>query len=156
MVPVQFLTLKRKVATTVKTIRVITSCIIFSSKSENGPPFSLNPILFAGTMKQYSNSAIPHDTSITANKGQLRDMPVSCSLRWPYQANVMNILETTRSATVIRAVFISSLAIEIDCPPVYFGNTPQNYKKLSKFALSFALGMRATPDIHSGWRLSKV
>lgn len=34
---------------TAKTINVMTSCITFSYINVKGPPFSLNPILFAGT-----------------------------------------------------------------------------------------------------------
>ena len=36
------------------TTSVITSCITFNCIRLNGPPFSLNPIRFAGTWKQYS------------------------------------------------------------------------------------------------------
>jgi hypothetical protein len=33
----------------INTNRVITSCITLSCNSENGPPFPLNPMRFAGT-----------------------------------------------------------------------------------------------------------
>jgi hypothetical protein len=32
-----------------KTVRVMTSCMTFSCQMENGPPFSMKPILLAGT-----------------------------------------------------------------------------------------------------------
>ncbi len=41
--------LKNKKVKTIKTTSVITSCNTFSSTKEKGPPFSLKPILLAGT-----------------------------------------------------------------------------------------------------------
>ena len=60
--------LKNIIVKIVKIVRVITSCITLSCKSENGPPFSENPILFAGTWKQYSNNAIPQLININQKK----------------------------------------------------------------------------------------
>src|SRR6478752_4179690 len=49
------------------------------------------PILFAGTMKQYSTKAMPQLTTITKNIGDV------LNLRWPYHARVMKMFEQTSS-----------------------------------------------------------
>ena len=72
-----------------KTVSVTTSWIVFSSAAE----YTLDPNLFAGTAKQYSTSAIPHDTAITIANG----LPLN--FKCPYQANVMNTFEMTSSTT---------------------------------------------------------
>lgn len=56
--------LKSCVETNVKTIKEIASCMIFNCIRENGPPVILEPILFAGIMKQYSNRANPQEQRI--------------------------------------------------------------------------------------------
>lgn len=53
------------------TVIVMTSCMTFSCQRLNGPPFSMKPILLAGTWKQYSKKAIPQLIRIIANKGRL-------------------------------------------------------------------------------------
>src|SRR6185312_4275710 len=91
---------------TVKTERVITSWIIFSCHKENGPPSSLNPILFAGTWNMYSKKAIPQLIRITRNKLTPASLPISFSLKWPYHASVINVLEQINKKTVNSAFFI--------------------------------------------------
>ena len=65
------------VARIVKTVRDITSWIIFSCMRLNGPPFSVNPILFAGTWAQYSKNATPHEKRMMAISGQFEDIFIS-------------------------------------------------------------------------------
>ena len=98
--------LKTRVTMTVKTVRETTSWIIFSWTRLNGPPFSLNPILFAGTRNQYSKKAIPQDIRTIRTSGQSVLIFISCNFRCPYQANVMRMLEQTSRRTV-RRPFIS-------------------------------------------------
>jgi hypothetical protein len=90
----------------VNTVRVITSWMIFSSKRLNGPPDSLNPMRLAGTWKQYSKKANPHDSRITAISGQFLDIPDVCNFRCPYHANVMNTFEIISITIVIIPDFI--------------------------------------------------
>ena len=52
----------------VNTVKVIVSWIIFNWTKEKGPPYSLNPILFAGTWNKYSNKTIPQLIKIMENK----------------------------------------------------------------------------------------
>lgn len=96
--------LKTSSANAVKTDKEITSCNIFNSKSENGPPFSRNPILFAGTWKQYSKNAMPQLMRMTIINGSALNFPKPCIFRWPYHARVMKMLEITRSAIVYTPV----------------------------------------------------
>jgi hypothetical protein len=56
---------------------------------------------FAGTWKQYSNSAIPQLTSTTAHSGAALSRGEA---RWPYHANVMNTFERINSRTVRTAL----------------------------------------------------
>ena len=94
-------------AMTVNTVSVITSCNTLSCISVNGPPFSTYPIRLAGTWKAYSNSATPHEKSITAYNGQFLASPVDWSFRCPYHAKVMNTLEITSNRIVSNWAFIS-------------------------------------------------
>src|SRR4051794_14781208 len=78
----------KKIENGTNTDRVITSCNIFSWATFS----AVNPIRFAGTWNAYSNSAIPQLASTAMNHGLL-----ASSLRWPYQAKVMNTLLTHNS-----------------------------------------------------------
>ena len=97
--------LNMKVAMTVNTVREITSCITLSCIRLNGPPLASNPILLAGTCAQYSRNATPHEKSITSINGQLVDIFISWSLRWPYHAKVMNTLDAI-SRSIVQIAFI--------------------------------------------------
>jgi hypothetical protein len=79
-------------ANTEKTTSVMISCVIFSWKPLN--PLR-NPARLAGTMRQYSKNAIPQLTRITFHRATL------VCLRWPYQANVMKILDKISSVIVL-------------------------------------------------------
>ena len=46
---------------------------------------------------------MPHENNITSHRGHELLTPELWSFRWPYQANVINILEHTSSITVIIA-----------------------------------------------------
>src|SRR3954465_11608654 len=70
----------------------MTSWIVFSCAALN----SYDPMRVAGTWKQYSRNAMSQLTMITLKSGSLR------YLRWPYQANVIKMLEMGSS----RMVFI--------------------------------------------------
>ena len=106
--------LKNSVTKSVNTLSVITSWMIFSCISENGPPLSTNPMRLAGTIKQYSSSAMPHDTKITTTSGQWVEMPAVWSLRCPYQAKVIKVLEIINSAMVISAA-LKPVIMKIVC-----------------------------------------
>ena len=96
-------------AIVVKTVREIASWIIFNCIKLNGPPLMRLPMLFAGIMKQYSRKASPHDARITRISGQSVLMCISLSLRLPYQANVMKMLEQQRRRIVKIPAFIFRL-----------------------------------------------
>ena len=85
------------------TVRVITSWITFSCQMENGPPFSIKPILLAGTWKQYSKKAKPQLNKIISGKPKLLNQLKSLSFRWPYQAKVMKMLEMISNIIVYTA-----------------------------------------------------
>jgi putative transcriptional regulator len=86
--------LKNNKENTINTTSVITSCIIFNCMRVNGPPKALNPILFAGTWKQYSKNAITQLITINASKPHLGNSFSVLNLRWPYHAIVMKLFET--------------------------------------------------------------
>ena len=65
----------------------------------------MNPILFAGTCAQYSRNATPQENRITRISGQLEEIFISCSLRWPYHANVMNMFDAI-SSSIVQIAFI--------------------------------------------------
>ena len=60
------------VTSTVNTVREITSWMILSCIRLKGPPFSTNPILFAGTWAQYSKNATPQENNITTISGRYK------------------------------------------------------------------------------------
>ena len=92
------------VTMSVKTVSDITSWMTLSCMMLNGPPLSMKPILLAGTCAMYSKSAIPHEKRITIISGQLFEIFISLSFRWPYHANVMKRLDTTNSNMVQTAL----------------------------------------------------
>ena len=69
--------LNMRVMITVNTVREITSWMTFSCMRLNGPPLSMNPILFAGTCAQYSRKATAHEKRITRISGQLDEIFIS-------------------------------------------------------------------------------
>ena len=87
--------LNKKVTMTVKMVREITSWITLSCIRLKGPPFPMNPIRLAGTVRQYSKKAIPQENKMIRMRGQPVEIFISCNLRWPYQANVINTFENT-------------------------------------------------------------
>ena len=48
---------------------------------------------FAGTVRQYSKNAIPHENRMMRISGHPVEIYISCSLRWPYHANVKNTFD---------------------------------------------------------------
>ncbi len=86
--------LKKSSENMVKTTMLITSWITFSCTNENGPPLPWYPILLAGTWNRYSNRAIPQLIRIIAINGRASIHFISLNFRWPYHANVMNVLES--------------------------------------------------------------
>ena len=58
------------------------------------------PMRLAGIMKQYSTSAMAHETSTTAQTGA-----PAIDLRCPYHAYSMIRFETKRSATAVQLMF---------------------------------------------------
>lgn len=91
---------------TVKTESVITSWMIFNCHNENGPPFSSNPILLAGTWNMYSKKATPQLPSIIKKRLTPTSLFISFSFKCPYQASVINVLEKINKTTVRSAFFI--------------------------------------------------
>ena len=65
---------------------------------------------------------MPHDSRMMAMRGHDLVTPVACSLRWPYQANVMNTLEMMSRRMVSNAA----------CIGAGFNFRMQNYKKIQK------------------------
>ena len=65
--------------------------MIFSCATEN----VYDPILLAGTWKQYSKKAIPQLIIITFQSGE------SLNFKWPYQAKVINVFEMIRRNMVL-------------------------------------------------------
>ena len=82
------------------TERDITSWMTLSWTRENGPPFSIKPMRFAGTWKAYSANAISHEKTMMPHKGQLSMSFICWSFRCPYQAKVINTLDTISSRIV--------------------------------------------------------
>ncbi len=68
----------------------MTSWIVFSWVAENWA----DPILFAGTWKQYSTKAIDQLARMAIHNGEL------LYFRWPYHAKVMNTFDTVRRSMV--------------------------------------------------------
>ena len=81
----------------------------FSCIRLKGPPLPLNPILLAGTVRQYSKKAMPHENRMTQISGHEVEIFISCSLRCPYQAKVMKMLEQTS----IRMVQIACIRFSV-------------------------------------------
>lgn len=65
-----------------------------------------------GHLKQYSKKAIPQERRITPIRGQWRVAPVACNFRWPYQANVINVLDTTNSKIVVNQAGITNIKLK--------------------------------------------
>ena len=83
-----------------KTIKVITSWITFSSSSEKGPPCPLKPILFAGTCMQYSKKAIPQLIRMIAKSPIPANLFDSLNFKCPYHAKVIKMFESTSKPMV--------------------------------------------------------
>jgi len=89
-------------------IKVITSCITFSCINVKGPPFSTKPIRLAGTWNTYSKKAMLQEKATTPISGKESNQLKVCFIfKCPYQAKVINILETTNNPIVQNAfIFI--------------------------------------------------
>ena len=96
---------------TVKTVSEITSWMTLSCMMLNGPPLSMKPILLAGTWAMYSKRAIPHENRMTMMRGQLFEIFISLSFRWPYHAKVMKRLDTIKSNIVQTAFPIINIRV---------------------------------------------
>ena len=101
--------LNTKAQISVKTVRDMHSWMILSCMRLNGPPFMSEPILFAGTIAEYSKKAIPHDVRMIRISGHPSLMCNSDSLSCPYHAKVMNMLDT-----------ISRRIVQSPCMPLKF------------------------------------
>ena len=87
---------KNTVTNSVNTVSDITSWIILSCMILNGPPLPSKPIRLAGTWHEYSGSASSHDNRMMTYSGVLSVNTLTCcSLRCPYQAKVIKMLDTT-------------------------------------------------------------
>lgn len=80
MNPIKWFSLKVSVlnantANPVNTTRVITSCNTFSCHRLNGPPLPVNPILLAGTWKQYSKRQYPNWSGLSKKAQFCRPFP---------------------------------------------------------------------------------
>ena len=93
-------------AMVVKTVSEIASWIIFNCIKLKGPPLMRLPMLLAGIIKQYSRKASPQEARMTRISGQSVLMCISLSLRLPYQAKVMKMLEQQRRRIVKIPAFI--------------------------------------------------
>jgi len=98
--------LKKTSVNPIKTVRVITSCMTFSCQRLKGPPFSLNPILLAGTWKAYSKRAIDQLINIILTNPRLLAHFIWLNFKCPYQANVIKVFESTKSPSVRIVLFM--------------------------------------------------
>lgn len=98
--------LKRTKLNTTKTDRVSTSCIIFNCKREKGPPYSVDPNLFAGTWTIYSNKAMAQLNSITPQSGRFLSCSTPLNFKCPYQARVINTFDIISKPMVIAAFIL--------------------------------------------------
>ena len=57
----------------------------------------------AGTVRQYSKKAMPHEKRMTRISGQSVEIFISLSFRCPYQAKVIKMFENTSITTVQKA-----------------------------------------------------
>ena len=89
----------------------MTSWITFSCQRLNGPPYSRNPILLAGTWKQYSKNAIPQLTRIMLNSPRLLNQFICLNFRCPYHASVMKLFDRIKRAIVQTGLFIHTLCL---------------------------------------------
>lgn len=76
----------------------------FSCTRLKGPPLREYPIRLAGTVRQYSKKAIPHENRITNIRGHPVDIFISLSFRCPYQAKVMKTFDIT-SISIVTIAF---------------------------------------------------
>ena len=120
-----------KVTITVKTVSDMTSWMTFSCMRENGPPLPLKPILLAGTCAQYSKKATAHENMMTRIRGQPEEIFISWSLRCPYQANVMKMLEVIRRRIVQTALIV--LIISVVCATGLTLSTASLRKRRQKY-----------------------
>ena len=98
--------LKTKRTISEKTVREMASWMTLSCIRLKGPPLPTKPMRLAGTVRQYSKKAMPQEKRMTQISGQLVEIFISCSLRCPYQAKVMKILEQTNIKTVQNACIV--------------------------------------------------
>ncbi len=80
----------------------ITSWISFNCHILKGPPFKLEPILFAGTIKLYSKRAIPQLIKMVVISPAFFKNETSLNRKCPYQAMVIKVLEAIKSKMVMR------------------------------------------------------
>ena len=92
-----------------KTVREMTSWMTLSCIRLKGPPLPLKPMRLAGTVRQYSKKAMPHEKRITRISGHPVEIFISCNLRCPYQAKVIKMLEQTSIRIVQRACIMNSI-----------------------------------------------
>ena len=120
---------------TVKTVSETTSWITFNSQIENGPPYSLLPRRFAGTIKQYSKKATSQLIKITATKPMRSNLLLNITC--PYHAKVINKFEHIKSPTAEspRVIIIFSIYLYFGCESIKnLPNCEQNYRKIDTFA----------------------
>ena len=60
----------------------------------------MNPMRLAGTMKQYSISAMPQLKRMTKGSDSLLNQAVLCSFMWLYHAKVIKTLEQINNKNV--------------------------------------------------------
>ena len=84
----------------------ITSWINFNCHILNGPPLSSDPILLAGTIKLYSNKAIPQLIKMVVTNPAFFKNETSLNRKWPYHAMVIKVFEAIKSKIVIKLLGI--------------------------------------------------
>ena len=73
--------LKKMSMNTVKMVSERNSWMTLSCQRLNGPPFSMKPMRFAGTMKLYSINAIPQLKRMTNGSESLLNQAVLCNFK---------------------------------------------------------------------------
>ena len=78
----------------------------FNCHMLNGPPFSSDPILLAGTIKLYSNKAIPQLIRMVVINPAVFKNETSLNRKWPYQAMVIKVFDAIKSKMVVKLLVI--------------------------------------------------
>ena len=103
-----------------------------------GPPFSLEPMRLAGMDRQYSKKAIPQDIRMMRISGHPVEIFISCNLKCPYQAKVINTFDATS---------ISIVQIPCCIDSFFYSNAPR--RSICSFVVAQLVANRTTVWVSS-------